>query len=350
MLTDASEITPNWMTDRLRANGHLPAGTVCRVTPGEPFESRAAFWTPLELEYDDADEAAPRHLLYKLYREGWYGGGVHETVFYADFVARMSDPPVGVCYDSDHDGQSKTCYLLLQDISTTHDSPDAGLETEDYHAATRALLRFHTHWWEHEGLSAPRFDGAHGGPLRMANACSLDNVAANARHWRETALPQFVDKHASDLDAGNQEVLERATERWGDVFTARVRDGRALTFLHGDAHVNNMFFPRDRADGHVLLVDWETYKRGVGAYDIAYMLMFFHSNERRRELEATVLPLYDDGLVEGGVASYSRDDFEQDYRLGIIACLFPAIAWNSRGGANLACQAFRDWDCEALLA
>jgi hypothetical protein len=112
------------MTGRLRGNGHLPVGAVCRVTLGDPFESTAACWTPLELEYDGADEGSPRHLLYKLYREGWYGGGVHETVFYADFVARMSDPPVGVCYDSGHDDQSKTCYLVLQDISKTHDSPE----------------------------------------------------------------------------------------------------------------------------------------------------------------------------------------------------------------------------------
>ena len=347
MITDPTEITPDWITSRLRANGQLPAGRARRVTLGEPFESTAAFWTPLDVEYDGANDDAPHRLLYKLYREAWYGGGVHETVFYSDFVADMADPPVGVCYDFAYDDAAKQCYLLLQDISATHDPPGEDMVPDDYHAATRSLLAFHTHWWEHDRLAAPRFMSAHGGPLRMANACSVANVRANSEHWREAALPAFLAEHADQLPTGCRDTFQRAVTLWPDIFADRIADGRALTFLHGDAHVNNMFFPRDA--GQVILVDWETYKRGIGAYDIAYMLLFFRSVELRRELEQTVLPRYYDGLVAGGVDSYSREEFERDYRLAIIACLFPPIAWGSHGGVNLALQAFEDWDCARVL-
>ena len=41
--------------------------------------------------------------------------------------------------------------------------------------------------------------------------------------------------------------------------------------------------------------------------------------------------------------------FERDYRLAVIACLFPPIAWTSRGGVNLAVEAFQHWNCDELL-
>ncbi|MBT5537297.1 phosphotransferase, partial [Candidatus Poribacteria bacterium] len=306
MIPDPTQITPDWITSRLRASGSLPTGEARRVTLGEAFESTAAFWTPLEVEYDGATEGAPRRLLYKLYREAWYGGGVHETVFYSDFVAEMTDPPVGACYAFAHDDDAKACYLLLQDISATHDPPGEDLAARDFHAAACSLVKVHTHWWEHDRLGTPRFMNAHGGPLRMANACSVENVRANARHWRERALPAFLAEHADKLPSGGRDTLERAVARWPDIFIDRIADGRALTFLHGDAHVHNMFFARDSDVDQTLLVDWETYKRGIGPYDIAYMLVFFRAFELRREIEQSVLPLYYDGLVAGGVSSYSR--------------------------------------------
>ena len=350
MVSRASDITPEWLTGRLRANGHLPSGEARSVTLGDSFESTAAFWTPIHVEYAGADDTAPWHMLYKLYREDWYGGGVHETELYADFVARMHEPPVGVCYDYAVDDATKTCYLLLQDISKTHDAPGDDLTETDFHAATRSLARFHTHWWEHDWLRARRFDSAHGGPLRMANACSPKNIRANADHWRQTALPNFLAEHSAKVTPGGVETLELAVERWADVFTERIRDGESWTFTHGDAHTRNMFLPRDPATQSVLLVDWETYKRGIGAYDIAYMLLFFRDAGQRRELEKTVLPLYHELLVAGGVESYPYEAMERDYRLAIVACLFPPIAWSSYGGANLALAAFDDWDCGELLA
>lgn len=347
MITDAKQITPEWLTTRLRANGRLPTGEASSVTLGEPFESTGANWTPVAVEYDGADEDAPQSLMFKLLHKERYDGGYNEVVLYTDFAAQMPDPPVGALYDFAHDEDTRALYLLLQDISKTHKLASEGIGPDDYVAATRSLLEFHTYWWQHDRLREARFEASRWDPMRMANACSEENVRANALNFREKELPKYLAERA-DLPDGGLAILERALDRWADVFCERIADGEALTLIHGDSHVMNMLFPRDQATQRVLLVDFETYRRGLGAYDLAYM-MFFRDAEHRRELEAVVLPAYYDGLVAAGVTSYSHEQLERDYRLSVIACLFPPLSWD-HGGARQALAAFDDWDCADLLA
>lgn len=347
MITAAGHITPEWLTGRLRSNGRLPAGDVRTVVLGEPFESTGALWTPVEVAYDGADDDAPRHMLHKRLHTERYGGGMNEVTLYTDYAAQMPDAPVGALYDYDHDEETRAVYLLVEDLSKTHRLAASGLGPEDYEAGARSTLEFHTYWWEHARLREPRFDESRRDPMRMANACSEENVRANARYFRDKELPKYLAERA-DLPEGGLEVVERALDRWADVFCERIADGRGLTLIHGDAHVMNMLFPRDHATQRAILVDFETYRRGLGAYDLAYM-MFFLSAEHRRELEAAVLPAYYDALVATGVSSYSREQFEWDYRLSIIACLFPPLSWD-HGGAKQALAAFDDWDCGELLA
>ena len=348
MITTPEQVTPEWLTARLRDNGHLPDGRATLVTLGKAFDSTGAKWTPITVEYEGANDGSPRHLLFKLLNKERYGGGLNETILYTDFAAHMPDAPVGICYDFDHDEEARDIYLLVEDISATHKKAQEGLVVDDYVAAARSLLEFHTYWWEHDRLSEPRFDESRWDPMRMANACSEENIRKNADYFRDKELPKYLAADAENVPAAGKEILTRAVNRWADVFCERVRDGTGLTFIHGDSHVMNMLFPRDHATQRVLLVDFETYRRGLGAYDLAY-LMFFRGAEHRRELEKAVLPAYYDGLVAAGVTSYSREQFEWDYRLSLIACLFPPLSWD-HGGANQALAAFDDWNCAELLA
>jgi len=348
MIAAPDQITPEWLTARLRANGHLPDGNATAVTLGEPFESTGATWTPVKVEYEGANGDAPRDLLFKLLHKERYGGGLNETVLFTDFAAQMPDPPVGILYDFDHDEAERHIYLLVQDISVTHKKAPDGIDTDDYVAAASSLLGFHAYWWEPDRLQEPRFEDSRWDPMRLANACSEENIRKNVAYFREEELPKYLKTNPSDLPEGRLPTVELALDRWADVFWDRVGVGENVTFIHGDSHVMNMLFPRDRATQRVLLVDFETYRRGLGTYDLAYM-MFFRSAEHRRELEKAVLPAYYDELVARGVTGYSREQFEWDYRLSIIACLFPPLSWD-HGGATQALSAFDDWDCGELLA
>ncbi len=142
-------------------------------------------------------------------------------------------------------------------------------------------------------------------------------------------------------------TMEAVIDRYADVFLSRVEGGKHITLLHGDSHLGNFYYPKDASRDPIILFDWETYKRGLGAYDLAYMLV--HGTAGRRELEGPLLDLYFERLVESGVTDYSRPDFEYDFRLSIVSTTFCPIIWKRVFSMRRAMEAFGDWDCGELL-
>ena len=74
---------------RLQQNGHLSQASVTDVQIGETFESTAAFFTRLKVTYSTESKHYPHtDLIFKNYREGWFGGGIAESVFFNEIVAK----------------------------------------------------------------------------------------------------------------------------------------------------------------------------------------------------------------------------------------------------------------------
>jgi hypothetical protein len=119
--------------------------------------------------------------------------------------------------------------------------------------------------------------------------------------------------------------------------------------LHGDFHIWNSFFPKQPKIKHSLIVDWETYKRGFGVYDLAYLLITGLDVSVRRDKEQDFLRRYHNGLQKAGIEKYNWQDCLQDYRLAIVANLFPPIMWQSGEKVKRAIAAFEDWHCLELL-
>jgi len=130
------------------------------------------------------------------------------------------------------------------------------------------------------------------------------------------------------------------------------------TIGHGDAHVWNLLYPRDGAPGAgIRLIDWDNWRIGRAAADLAYMMAVHWYPERRVRLEARLLERYHAGLRAHGVADYSLERLREDYRLSVIGHLaipiwqqtlgiHPAIWWPH---LHRTIAAFEDLDCAALL-
>ena len=127
---------------------------------------------------------------------------------------------------------------------------------------------------------------------------------------------------------------------------------------HGDAHVWNLLYPRDAAASDVYLIDWDAWRIGRGAFDLAYMMALHWYPERRARLEAPLIERYHAGLLAHGVSDYSLDRLREDYRLAVIGHLAtpvwqqsfglpPAIWWPH---LHRILAAFEDLDCAALLS
>ncbi len=341
-----------WLTSRLSDQGYLSPGEVLRITPGQSFESTAAFITPLTVTYPcNAPASAPRQLIVKVYRKDWYGGGLAEAAFYQEFVAAMPVAPVVSCYDITIVPEHHYCRLVLQDISKTHAPPAGPPSQAQLEEIVDGLLQFHTQWWEHPRISRSDFFGMAGGPLRMVHATKEATFLTYCQHIAR-GFGAFADSLGDKLPDEWRQLCERAIAAWPSLFLNRVSAGKALTFIHGDFGLWNIYLPHDPETHRLCFLDWETYKRSIGVYDLAYMLVtadYFGDLDRRNRVEAQLLRRYHDGLLAHGVTDYDWDDCGYDYRLSVIANLFPPMGWQRLRDLQAAITAFHKWGCADLL-
>ncbi len=351
-ISNQEYLDPGWLTNRLSERGCLPAGEVRCIAPGKSFASTAAFLTPLSITYSrNAPASAPRHLMVKIYRKDWYGGGLAEAVFYQEFVAAMPTAPVVSCYDITIVPEHYYCRLVLQDISKTH-APPAGTPSQaQLENIVDGLLQFHSQWWEHPRISRSDFLGRAGGPLRMVHATKEATFLDYCQHIA-SCFGDFADDLRDELPGDWRQLCERAIAAWPGLFLNRISAGKALTFIHGDFGLWNIYLPHDPATHRLYILDWETYKRSIGVYDLAYMLITADNlgdRDTRDQMETQLLRRYYDGLLAYGVTDYAWEDCEYDYRLSVIANLFPPMGWQRLGALQAAITAFHNWDCADLL-
>ena len=120
----------------------------------------------------------------------------------------------------------------------------------------------------------------------------------------------------------------------------------------------NLLCPRDGgATSGIRLLDWDSWRIGRAAADLAYMMAVHWYPERRARLEARLLERYHFELRARGVTDYTLEHLWEDYRLSVIGLLAipvwqhmlglpPGIWWPH---LNRIVAAFEDLDCAALL-
>src|SRR5262245_25411941 len=109
-----SLLTPEWLTNTLRANGLLAQGHVVAVQ-AQAVKSNTAQAQALTVTYsDDVSVSAPRQLFLKLSRRK------PEYDFYTTLMPTMVKPPVLPCYAATYDPHAEAVYLLFEDVSVTH--------------------------------------------------------------------------------------------------------------------------------------------------------------------------------------------------------------------------------------
>jgi aminoglycoside phosphotransferase (APT) family kinase protein len=183
----------------------------------------------------------------------------------------------------------------------------------------------------------------------MAQAAGAETIQERCRRWAEHVLPEYVQQHPEELDGSRQRLCEKAIASWADLLIARTAGGAGVTMIHGDAHPGQVFFSRDPQSVDLVLLDWEEHKRGLGAYDLAYLFVLGHRPDYRRDVERDVLRLYHERLLAGGIEGYPWEQCLADYRLSVLACLFAPVGWKRGEFLDCAVQAFEDWGCGGLL-
>ena len=354
--TRLEAITPQWLTNHLRESGHLAQGAVESIDFGETIDTKASFATPITVSYiPGSSESAPRWLFFKRTRPNTYWGLAAEVIFYKEFAAEAEGLAIPRHYFAFADHEQQVCALIQEDVSFSHERlaiplPPDRPTTKEWEQVVDELVKLHVHWWNHP-LLAERLVDEQGGPLNMAHAATIDVIQRYGRQMAER-FPSVVANWGDALSPEWKAVCERVIGIWPELLSRRINSGLGLTMIHGDYHLWNIFFPRaNKPDTPVsctvpLILDWETFKRGVGVYDLAYLLI---GSGHRKQQEQPMLKRYHDGILEAGINNYTWASCEADYRLSIIACLFPPLKWERIEALAWVMAAFEEWSCSELI-
>ena len=355
VITDVEQLTPDRLTDLLRANDVLSQGHVMKIQ-SETADTGQAQIAHLTLTYSpDASEEAPCRLLAKLARhDRTYPG--YETLtecearFYRVFAPLIGAPPLVRCYAVEYDPQRRRTHLLLEDISDTHGVPrfpDAWPIPPSYvilEQIVDALTICQAACWDHSRLS--ELPGGY-----PASACSPLSIQHGVQHY-----PQFAESLGDRLSPGVRQIFESALGAY-PLLSRRMATRRHFTITHGDFIFGNVMFPHNPDQEMVRIVDWELCTVNLGTFDLAEVLSLHWDAGLYSERERDLVARYYAGLQARGVADYSWDQCWYDYRLALINHLFtPIQQWADQhwpglwwGRLERTIKRFRDLDCAELL-
>lgn len=367
-LTGIQQLTPSWLSAALRDAGisgmeHLAA---VRKRPNPASNSQVAH---LDLEYkmpphQDTPGAAnpPTSLLLKLNQ---HGDGETEVRFYEQ-AASLTLPMLVKCLASRFDSTTGNSFLILQDVSVTHQAPvtkqaligGQGVpERSILIGIAEALACFHAAWWQRKiSEELPRFAA-----IRDWYASSYSHAQHCLRRQKE--LDQFFSNAGTEISPEARRLLETALDHlphlWEKYIQPRVEAYSKLTLSHGDCYLTQFLVPKQPGSKEpTYLVDFDSASGNFPAYDLVYLLPTFWSREQRLEdaRELHFLQHYHTILCQCGVENYCFAELCQDYRLMLCYMLFDAAADQVRGSSpaywrpklgNLI-EAYQDWDCSSL--
>src|SRR5262249_21615016 len=170
---------------------------------------------------------------------------VREVQFY-NTVAPAT--PTGLllrCFDATHSTQTNTWHLLLEDVTDSHriatEWPLPPTEPQ-CRMIVGVLARFHAAWW----------DATKGGVSVVA---PLDPAMLREFYQRlERLWANFSDRLGDRLSADRRQIYERFLAARPQV--PRMATRKNLSIVHGDAHVWNVFLPKNNSTDDLRLFDW----------------------------------------------------------------------------------------------
>lgn len=280
-------------------------------------------------------------------REGGpWSGGEREVAFYRDVAPAMAGV-VPLCHEAQWDSVTGLWHLLLEDFTDTHQVPSRWPlppTAEQCEGIVRARARLHASWWDDPRLGTS-----------VGSAHSPATVAQAAARLAE-CLPGFADRLGDALSPERRLLYERLIAE-APRLLGRWHAGSHLTIVHGDAHFWNCFVPRAGGIDGARFFDWDAWRIGIGAADLAYMLAVHWYPDLRSRREAHLLDCYHTELLAHGVTGYDRNALQYDYRLAVLwettkpvwqqnSGLPPLVWWNNFERIHMAVD---DLGCGALL-
>jgi hypothetical protein len=306
-----SAAEPAHLSEALRRCGALRDGVVSGIAVESSRATLLSRIIRLRLLYDGDAGGAPGSVIVKTglpeRSGGGWNAGRQEVAFYRDIAAAMPSRLVLRCFEASFDADTTAWHLLLEDLTDSHATAATWPlppTTRQCEHILQVLARVHAAWWDD-------------GRLGVTIGAWLDD-AAIAQYLRRFAerYASFTDRLGDRLSAERRALYEQFIASAPHLL-ARYHSHRNMSLVHGDAHVWNYLLSRNGGDD-VRLFDWDSWRIGVAANDLAYMMATHWYPERRRRLEQPLLDHYHATLVAHGVRNYDRRALDDDYRQSVL--------------------------------
>jgi hypothetical protein len=317
LVADPEAVTAEWLTDVLRHDGAIGEGTsVTSFASSSIGFGQVGENVRYELTYDGPP--GPLSVVSKFSSRDPQSAmvGVQtrtyetEVAFYRE-IAETVDVGRPHCYLAALEPGTAEVVLVLEDLApATQGDQITGCTVEQAALTIDEAARLHGPRWGDPSL----------GPIEW-----LDG--SGGHQMFSMFLPPmwqgFVERYRSTLD---DVTIDAGTQLVEGFDAMRATVSPAETVVHNDFRLDNLLFHPDPTSARpVAVVDWQTVRRGLGPWDVAYFLGSAFAPEVRRSCEESLVRRYHDALLGYGVAGYSQEQCWDDYRRSSFSCLIMAI-------------------------
>lgn len=339
-----TEINPAWLTDALRHGCTLQGERVTSVTCETNPRWNVAETGHLHLVCDPPRPDVSR-LFAKLrptpdpFEEHLPG----EYWFYTETAS--PGLPAPACHFASRDAETGRHIILIDDLSTSHrvvpwpETPDS----DAFEMAAATLGRLHAATWRPVG---DRNEGEIDASRRHLAAIE-DHVTGR--------LPTFLSALSDEVSPPERALIETAMAGWAKRMGDRIRTGPTCA-VHGDPHIWNFQFPRDRKTNACLLIDWEDWRLEFPGTDLAMLLCVMLDTAKRRHVFDNALVAYRAALEQGGINDFGESPILEDIRLGHLCSVIVPVFHQESSEEEHWRKVIRNWldtahdlDCAELL-
>ncbi len=305
----AADFTVDWLNEVMAPRLGEQKVVACDARDSD-IPGQTAEIILLNVAYDDNPRNLPTNMVAKVTSRNPvvleqvianYDQYRRETSFYREF------PDCGIaapdCLYCDHDPATQEMVILMGDLAPST-SPSWAASTEQVEIALSRLPGFHGKWWNNPVLREKdwlvQFDNTH-----------FFAAAFHAADHAQSALRDLYETPDVTIEA--MALLKEKIDVVLAFFATR-----PFTFVHGDYHAKQMFFPSPEG-GDFAVIDWQFPFVSAGAWDFARMLGMCMATDDRQQREDVLIERYLSGLAQLGVEDYDRDAFSLDYKMGLLA-------------------------------
>lgn len=294
----------------MRDGGFLPYYRVSEVRLREREESESATWYTLRVRYSDISvtRSLPDNMVLKVYHAGQPLAD-REVTFYATLLPSMrqafgeDDPGVCAGYDSFYDIEADQSHVLIAGLPSGYKQHREPIPPTRRHFAQLAetVARFHACFWQDD---------------RLGNSIGLDLTEARLddRLARQRdGFDRFLSDGMIRLDPDQFAALSAVAGRMPADFRERLLTRRHLTVIHNNLKPCNLRYSHRACR----ILDWQHWRTGLAAEDLAYMIAFHWPPAKRKFEEPRFLQRHWGEMRRHGVSDYPYGAYLSDYRIAI---------------------------------